>query len=85
MIFFPEYIPAYEGWDESYLPNRLVYLTKPRRGGTGDNSRIRQGLMLMFEDLQNNPTTLDLSDTEVIPPALPWPWVYIILGSLKLM
>ncbi len=66
VVFFPVHIPDYEGWDESYLSGRLTYNSKSRtKEAMDDPARIREGLQLLFENLKDHSTNLDLADTEV--------------------
>lgn len=70
VVFFPLHIPDYEGWGESYLSGRLIYNSKSRiKGVIDDPIKIREGLELLFENLKDHPTNLNLEDTEVRTPA----------------
>ncbi len=60
--FFPDIMPQYEGWEESYFPDRLEWLRRAHQ------NTIRRGMEMLFECVNLNPEQLkgfDLTDCEV--------------------
>ncbi|KAH9209519.1 hypothetical protein DL95DRAFT_466678 [Leptodontidium sp. 2 PMI_412] len=72
-MFFPEIVPDYEGWDISWLAGERYKWVhgrprgEPTEQGEGptpsDKDRIREAVMLMFENLRDHDNTLDLDDS----------------------
>ncbi|KAH7348741.1 hypothetical protein BKA65DRAFT_584601 [Rhexocercosporidium sp. MPI-PUGE-AT-0058] len=79
-IFFPEIVPDYEGWDTSWLNGeRYKWVQgRPREDPTeeggepipSDKERIREAVMLMFENLRDHENTLELDDAITLESCL---------------
>ena len=66
-IFFPDIMPLYPGWRDSYLPDRLEWKR------SGHQHKIRRGIQLLFENIKENPDTLKSFDLDglVVRPQSP--------------
>ncbi|KAK0118708.1 Protein Jade-1 [Cadophora gregata] len=79
-IFFPEIVPDYEGWADSWTHgDRYTWVRgKPQGEPTeygglptpSDKDRIREAVMLMFENLRDHGTALDLDDSITLQSCL---------------
>ncbi|PVH81241.1 hypothetical protein DL98DRAFT_571342 [Cadophora sp. DSE1049] len=79
-IFFPEIVPDYEGWGDSWIHGeRYKWVRGTPRGEPiedggqpipSDKDRIREAVMLMFENLRDHGTNLDLDDSITLQSCL---------------
>ncbi|KAG4442503.1 hypothetical protein IFR05_002003 [Cadophora sp. M221] len=79
-MFFPEIVPDYEGWDISWLAGERYKWVHGRPRGEpteegkeptpSDKDRIREAVMLMFENLQDHENTLDLDESITLESCL---------------
>jgi len=56
VTFFPDIMPRYEGWEESYFQDRLEWLRRAHQ------NKIRRGMEMLFECVNLNAGQLKLFD-----------------------